>query len=598
MVHTVSLIPEEGIGSISIWIPVVKAYRFETIPTDEQSGKMIRWLEVCRHLFNWALGERKEGWKNGQWSVQYRDQQDYLKILRNGLDKEEIELGKELQEVYTDVLQNVLGRVDFAYQRFFERCQENKESSEKYKKPGHPRFKGKNRMKSFTFPRLGYGCHIANKFGEKDISKGDHIRLSGIGDIKFIKHIEIGDPGIPYQIKTITMKKEVDKWILIPTVETFAEIKISYDIYKKLEESGILNRLNDLTYSLLETRMGKNKIYEKIKKELDDLIVQISKLSEVKMVDETINNLEDLKKELDELNKNCVGNDMGLPNLMIDSNGKQEKAPEYLEKSLKRLRKEQQKLARKKKYDAFEVEVDKTTGKEVVKKDPKTGKEIVKRDPKTNKKIWKGSNNRDDQVEKVAKVHRHIKNQRLDYNHIISKEKVKDNESNIFEKLNIQEMMKKRRFSRRIADAGWGQVQRFTEYKAERAGKKVDFVDPAYTSQTCSDCGRHVGKVEGDIFECPFCGLEINIHENAARNIRNRSPVYQQKLDMIYQRLSSEMKEKIAISEKILAQNIYCWSLDPKDSFTDDIGKRMSRDAAARIYAFGEAASTRSEMVE
>jgi len=388
-----------------------------------------------------------------------------------------------------------------------------------------------------------------------------------------------------------------------------AEIKIRYEIYKKLERSGTLKRLDDLIYNLLETKRGKNKIYEKIKKELDDLIVtiQTSKENSVNIAEKTIDNLEDLKKELDELDQRYVGNDIGLPNLMTDSNGKVDKAPKYLEKSLKRLRKEQQKLSRKKKYDVFEeVEVDKTTGKEIVKKD-ENGKEIIKRDPKTGKKIWTGSKNRDDQVEKVAKVHRRVGNQRLNFNHVVSKGKVKDNESNIFEKLSIQEMMKKRRYARRIADAGWGQVQRFTEYKAERAGKKVDFVDPAYTSQTCSDCGRLVGNKENgwiwidrekEIVRCPFCGLEINIHENAARNIRNRSGIYQLKLDMIYQRLSNEMKEKIGLIEKKLAQNIYCWSLDPEDSFTDDDGKRVSRDAAARIYAFGEVTSTRPEMVK
>jgi len=584
----IPLISEEEIGTMSIWIPVTKAYRYKTIPTDEQRDKMVRTLEACRHLFNWALGERKEGWENGQWNVKYKDQQDYLPVLRNGLDKrlsqEEIELGKELRDVYEQVEQNVLNRVEFSYQRFFERVKNNKENPAKYKKPGHPRFKGRNRMKSFTFPQYGNGCNIVNSAEEKD-EKGDYIRLSQIGDIKFIKHIEIGDPGIPYQIKTITMKKEVDKWIFIPTIQTFVELKIRYDIYKK--KSGILKRLDDLTYSLLEGRK-KNNIYKNIKKELDDLIVNISKLSEENgpKATETIRTIEDLKKELDELNKKYVGNDMGLPNLMTDSNGKTESAPKYLEKSLKRLRKEQQKLAKKEKYDVFETDEEGNLT------------EKVKRDPKTGKKIWIGSKNRDKQVEKVAKVHRRIGNQRLNYNHIVSKEKVKDNESNIFEKLDIQEMMSNRRYARGIADAGWGQVQRFTVYKAERAGKKVDFVDPVYTSKTCSDCGILVENKwiwidrDNGIVKCPFCGLEINIHENAARNIRNRSPMYQLKLDMIYQRLSSEMKENIGLTKKRLTQNIYCWSLDPEDSFTGDDSKRINRDAAARIYAFGEVTST------
>ena len=617
-----SLIPAEEVESVSIWIPIVKAYRYETIHTEKQETKCLSTLEACRHLFNWALGERKEGWENGKWNVGYKDQQDYLKTLRNGLgkrlSKEEIELGKELQNVYEQVLQNVLNRVEFGYQRFFERCQNNKNNPKKYKKPGHTRFKSRNRMKSFAFPQYGNGCQIVNEKGDKD-DKGDTIRLSKIGDIKFIKHEEIGDPGIPFLIKTVTMKKEVDKWIVIFTIDTFIELKIRHDIYNKLD----LKPLNSLIYSLLEAKRNKNKIHEKIKKELKDLLDQISKLSgeqcKEKANDEgkniKIETIEDLQKELDILNQKYVGNDMGLPNLMTDSNGKKTKAPEYLDKSLKRLRKEQQKLARKKKYDVFEVEKDSETvgdskmlSKEITKKD-KNGKEIVKsvsqlklitvkRDPKTNKRIWKGSKNRDKQVEKVAKVHRYIANQRRNYGHIISKGKVKDNDLNVFEKLPIQKMMKNRRFSKRIADASWGQVQRFTKYKAEWAGKMVDFIDPAYTSQACSRCGRLVGKTEGQIFHDSVCGLTTNIHIGAGKNIRNRSPTYQQKLDDIYRRLSHEMKGLIHSSEKKLRDNIYCWSLDPEDSWTDDPSKIIGRDAAARIYAFGEVTSTHTEMCE
>lgn len=588
------LIPEEEVESVSIWIPTVKAYRYETIPTDDQKIKLSNTLDICRNLFNTALGHRVDTWKNGKWSISYKDQQDQLPELRNKND----EFGKQLRDIYTDVLQNQLHRVDIGFDRFFKRDKKNKENPKKYKKPGHPRFKGKNRMKSFTFPRLGYGCHILNERGDKD-NKGDILRLSGIGDFKFIKHIEIGDTGISFQIKTVTMKKEVDKWIFIPTIATFTEIKIPINIYKKLD----LKPLNNYIYDLLESR-NKNKIHEKIKKELKIILDQISKDNNENK-DIEIETIENLQKELDILNQTYVGNNMGLPNLMIDSNGNETDAPEYLNKSLKRLRKEQKKLARKEKYDVFEVEKDPKTGKNATKKD-KNGKEIVKRDPKTGKKIWKGSKNRNKQVEKVAKVHRYIANQRLDYNHVVSKGKVKDNDLNVCEKLGIQRMMKNRRFSRRIADAGWSQTQRFMTYKAEWAGKRTDFVDPAWTSQSCSDCGGLIGDKDKwilvdkdeEIVRCPFCGLEINIHKNAARNIRNRSPVYQQKLDMIYQRLSSDIKEKIRLSEMKIRDNIYCWSLDPEDSWPNDPSKIIGRDAAARIYAFGEVTSTQSEMVE
>jgi putative transposase len=99
-----------------------------------------------------------------------------------------------------------------------------------------------------------------------------------------------------------------------------------------------------------------------------------------------------------------------------------------------------------------------------------------------------------------------------------------------FEKLSIQNMVKNHRLAKSISDASWYQLQMFTSYKAEWAGKIVEFVDPKYTSQNCSNnkCGKLVGRVtEGDIFICHFCGLTINVHVNAANNIRDRSIEYQ-----------------------------------------------------------------------
>ena len=551
---SIPLIPAEDVTSMSIWINIVKSYRYEMEPSKKQEVKCLRTLEVCRHVHNWSYGERKEAWKNGGWRVTYKDQQDHLTRLRHGLDKENEELGKELNEIYAQIAQNQVHRVDLAYDRFFERNKDNKANPKKYKKPGHPRAKGMNRMKSFTFPQFGNGCHIVDKYGNKDL-KGDFIELSKIGTIPFVRHIEMGDPGIPYLVKTITIKKEVDKWIFIPVIETFAEIDV-------------------------KTAKAVIPIYVYIEdKEFGDTNKYINK--EIKTVEE-------LQKELDIINKKCVGNDMGLPKLIIDSNGRKVEAPKYLEKSAKRLRKEQQKLSRKKMYDV----IDESTAK-------------VKRDPNTNKKIWKGSKNRDKQVDKVAKVHIHIAYQRRNSNHIISKRKVKDNELNVCEKLDIQRMMKNRRYSKRIADSGWSQVQRFMTYKAAWAGKMVDFVDPANTSQSCSRCGTKIGRTQntanccqGDIFRCPICKLETNVHIGAGKNIRNRSPIYQQKLDDIYRRLSPGMKGLIDNSAKKLRDNIYCWSLDPEDSWPDDPSKIIGRDAAARIYAFGEVTSTRLETVE
>jgi putative transposase len=51
--------------------------------------------------------------------------------------------------VSSQVLQNVAVRVDLAFKAFFRRVKAGE-------KPGYPRFKGRNRYDSFTYPQSGF----------------------------------------------------------------------------------------------------------------------------------------------------------------------------------------------------------------------------------------------------------------------------------------------------------------------------------------------------------------------------------------------------------------------------------------------------------
>ncbi|GAB2943345.1 hypothetical protein GCM10027182_09100 [Aquaspirillum soli] len=64
----------------------------------------------------------------------------------------------------------------------------------------------------------------------------------------------------------------------------------------------------------------------------------------------------------------------------------------------------------------------------------------------------------------------------------------------------------------------WRQLQTFVEYKAKAAGIAVEYVNSAYTSQTCSCCGG-LGKRSKHRFECPHCGLRAHSDLNASRNL-------------------------------------------------------------------------------
>lgn len=65
----------------------------------------------------------------------------------------------------------------------------------------------------------------------------------------------------------------------------------------------------------------------------------------------------------------------------------------------------------------------------------------------------------------------------------------------------------------------------YIAYKAKRAGVPVVYVDPAYTSQECSECD-HIDKKnrpEQATFVCTSCGFAEHADVNAARNISSRS---------------------------------------------------------------------------
>ena len=162
-----------------------KSFQFRIYPTKNQEVILNRTLSTCRHLYNDSLEERKRQaelnelertfgvtpWGKPQW-LNYYDQAKSLSGSKTDFQK----------NVFSQVLQNVLKRVDRSFKNFFNGF-------------GYPRFQGRNRYNSFTYPQSGFGF------------KEGKLNLSKIGSIKIILHREIEG-----KIKTCTIKKDIDQW--------------------------------------------------------------------------------------------------------------------------------------------------------------------------------------------------------------------------------------------------------------------------------------------------------------------------------------------------------------------------------------------------
>jgi putative transposase len=152
-----------------------RTFKYRLRPNCLQKERLATTLQICRQLYNDALRERREAWKICRQSVTFKMQSDQLPACK--------EADPSLKSVYSQVLQDVLHRVDKTYQAFFRRGH------------GFPRFKGKGWFDSFTYPQLGFSIH------------DQQLSLAKIGNIKIKLHRPLEGT-----IKTVTLKSENDKW--------------------------------------------------------------------------------------------------------------------------------------------------------------------------------------------------------------------------------------------------------------------------------------------------------------------------------------------------------------------------------------------------
>lgn len=132
----------------------------------------------------------------------------------------------------------------------------------------------------------------------------------------------------------------------------------------------------------------------------------------------------------------------------------------------------------------------------------------------------KGSRERAKHRKVVAKVHERVKSKRTNFAHQESRKLVDRYGFIAVEDLSVNRMNKSHCLAKSIADAAWTDLTSKIAYKAGKAGRTFVKVNPAYTTQDCSCCGRRqVMPLSKRVYDCPSCGLSIDRDVNAARNI-------------------------------------------------------------------------------
>jgi putative transposase len=178
-----------------------------------------------------------------------------------------------------------------------------------------------------------------------------------------------------------------------------------------------------------------------------------------------------------------VGIDLGIKQLATLSDGTVIPNPRHLKRRLKKLKRLQRVVSRRK----------------------------------------KGSKNRKKAVRRLAKLHRQIKHQRRNTLHQVTTRLAKTKSVLVIEDLNVSGMLKNHHLAQAIGDVGFAEFKRQLLYKASWYGSRVILADRwEPSSKRCSSCGW----LDADLtlsdrtFHCEQCGLVLERDLNAAINLK------------------------------------------------------------------------------
>lgn len=218
-------------SSLNVLLSMKQALQYKLLPNTNQRQEIERWLDMLRHQYNYLLGSRFNWWQyNRSDCVIPQGASCQIActvgspILRNNPDwhSQSASLPKLKTErpwyksIYSQVLQDCVKRVKLAFERYIK-------GDAKGKRSGKPRFKGRNRYRTFTFPQA-----------KNDWLKGNKINLPKLGLIKYICHRSIPEG---FKIKTASVTKKADGYYLTLIVEDNSVPDFELDTIASIDNS-------------------------------------------------------------------------------------------------------------------------------------------------------------------------------------------------------------------------------------------------------------------------------------------------------------------------------------------------------------------------
>jgi len=177
-----------------------------------------------------------------------------------------------------------------------------------------------------------------------------------------------------------------------------------------------------------------------------------------------------------------VGIDIGVKDFVITSDGKKFENKHFFKSDERKLKKLQRQLSKKK----------------------------------------VGSNNRNKQRIKMAKVFEHMTNKKENYIHHVVNKLLSSYDTIYMEDLSVSGMLKNHHLAKAISEVGFYKFKEILSSKSLVNDKQVVLIDKFYpSSKTCSCCG-YVYKeltLNERKWQCPNCGANHDRDFNAAKNI-------------------------------------------------------------------------------